>query len=160
MRTIPGRASRKLENAEMTTRTVMQLRLPILGGSVAALLAGGIVIASLAISAQGSNGVIVPAALRDAAAATSSLTPGAGAVRCPECGVIASMRKIESPHELIAMHAPGRIAAGSRGETDPTPGGTYEITIRLQDGSMHVITDAHPARWRLGEWVHLIGGKE
>lgn len=144
----------------MTTRTIMQLHLPILGGGVAALLVGGIAIASLAISAQGSNGVFAPAVPHDAAAASASAAPGAGAFRCAECGVIASMRKIEAPDELLAVHAPGRIASGNRGETNGTPGGKYAITIRLQDGSMRVITDAHPARWRPGERVNLIGGVE
>jgi hypothetical protein len=40
------------------------------------------------------------------------------------------------------------------------PSGSYAITIRLRDGSMRVITDAHPAKWRPGERVTLIAGME
>jgi hypothetical protein len=142
----------------MNTQTIKHLRMPLLGGGIVVLLVSGIAIASLAISAQGSNGILAPAEPPDAAAALAGAVPGAGAYRCPECGVIDSVRKIETPDELIEVHAPGRSLANNRGEGKPV--GKYAITIRLQDGSMRVITDAHPANWRPGERVHLIGGME
>jgi outer membrane lipoprotein SlyB len=70
--------------------------------------------------------------------------------------VIESTRKIEAPDEKTGVNASGRIAAG--GETGRKPGRNYEITIRLRDGSMRVITDANPARWRHGERVTIIAG--
>ena len=76
--------------------------------------------------------------------------PAAGDVsrrRCPECGVIASMRKIEPgglgvPGQAMAVH----------------PAGRYEFTVRLDDGSQRLITDANPASWRIGERVNIIDG--
>ncbi len=145
----------------MNTQANRVLHLPLLSGGVAALLVSGIAIASVAVSAQGFGGVFAsvgPLAAVSAPANPANPAPGAGAYRCAECGVIESMRKIEIPDELIQVHAPGRIAALNRGENDGTSPGRYAITIRLKDGSTRVITDAHPARWRPGERVSLIGG--
>jgi outer membrane lipoprotein SlyB len=144
----------------MNTQTNKRLHLPLLGGGIAAILVSGIAIASLAISAQGSSGVFSAAEPLEAAAAPAIAAPDASASRCAECGVIESMRKIEAQAENSGVNAPGRIAAGNRGEIEGEPVGNYAITIRLRDGSMRVITDAHPARWRPGERVHLIGGME
>ena len=144
----------------MNTQANKFLHLPLLSAGAAALLVSGIAIASVAVSAQGFGAVFASVAPLAAVAAPASPAPGAGAYRCAECGVIESMRKIEIPDELIQIHAPGRIAALNRGENDGTSLGRYAITIRLKDGSTRVITDAHPARWRPGERVSLIGGME
>ena len=57
--------------------------------------------------------------------------------RCPECGVIVSVREIER-HD------------------DDT--GSYEFTVRMADGSKRVIDDVNPARWRPGERLIVIDG--
>ena len=57
--------------------------------------------------------------------------------RCEECGVIDSYRPI--------------AATGS------SPA-TYEITLRMRDGSMRVLNDAGPASLRPGDHITLIGG--
>lgn len=57
--------------------------------------------------------------------------------RCEECGVVDSNR---------------RLAA-----TGDTPG-TYEITVRMSDGSMRILNDSRPASLRPGERIVLIGG--
>ncbi|MGB5081937.1 MAG: hypothetical protein WBO23_14470 [Burkholderiales bacterium] len=67
-----------------------------------------------------------------------------GKVKCAECGLIESIRKIEEAGE-----SPSAAAARSGG---------HEITVRLQDGSSRVMTDANPGRWRLGERVMIIDG--
>jgi hypothetical protein len=72
--------------------------------------------------------------------------------------VIESARKIEAPDEGAGDKASGRNALGKSDEINGRPLGSYAITIRLQDGSLRVITDAHPARWRPGERVTLIAG--
>jgi hypothetical protein len=72
--------------------------------------------------------------------------------------VIESARKIEAPDEGAGAKASGRNAPGKSDEINGKPLGSYAITIRLQDGSLRVITDAHPARWRPGERVTLIAG--
>ena len=57
--------------------------------------------------------------------------------RCPECGVVMSMREIE-----------GHDKAGHR----------YEFIVRMADGSSRVIADANAASWRIGEGVIVLGG--
>jgi hypothetical protein len=70
--------------------------------------------------------------------------PGAAvADACGECGLIESLRVIEEPR-----------AAGL-----PAPSTSrYETSIRLRDGSSHVIADSAPRAWRVGERVKVIGG--
>ena len=75
------------------------------------------------------------------AALLSDFEPGVGQsrvkARCEECGEIESMRKV--------------AAVGN----SPT---TYEITVRMRDGSTRVNSDASPANWRPGDRMLLIGG--
>ena len=58
--------------------------------------------------------------------------------RCPECGMIVSVREIES-----------------RDEESP---GSYEFVVRMADGSSRVIGDANPGRWRTSELLIVIDG--
>lgn len=78
--------------------------------------------------------------------ATSEARVGA---RCPECGVIVSIREIQ---------ASGGTVAGSRSETRAKATRSYEITVRLADGSSRVFNDASSANWRSGERVIVIDG--
>jgi len=139
----------------MSMQANKPLYLPLLGAGSAVLLLGGIAIASLAITAQGFGGAVEPATPREAAAAPAEVSRS-----CAQCGVIESAQKIEASDEWTAGNAPGRTAAGKPGATDGVPPGSYAITIRLRDGSMRVVTDAHPARWRPGERVTLIAGMQ
>jgi hypothetical protein len=129
--------------------------LSIKGMSV--ILVCALAIGSLAISAQGFSRN--RASLEPPVAAEAPATE-AGPRKCAECGVIVSARKIEPADERIRVKAPGRIAAGSRALSERKPVRNYEITIRLQDGSTHVITDANAANWRHGERVIIIAGAE
>jgi len=144
-----------LKEADMNIQTIKPLQLPLLGGGLAAILGGGILVAFLAISGQGFSAASVAAEAPEAPAVAA---PVARAYRCAECGVIESTRKIDAPGEKTAAKAPGRMAAGSRDELEAQPPQSYEIVIRLQDGSMRVITDAKPASWRRGEPVTIIAG--
>jgi len=79
--------------------------------------------------------------------------------RCPECGVIVSMREIEVRDEDTGRaRTAGGAVAGSRIETRVDVTRSYEITVRLADGSSRVFNDANPARWRSGERVIVIDG--
>lgn len=78
--------------------------------------------------------------------------------RCPECGVIVSMREIDVRNEDNGSGATGRVAARGQGETRVKSTRSYEITVRMADGSSRVFNDANPARWRLGERVIVIDG--
>ena len=66
-------------------------------------------------------------------------------VRCAGCGVIAFMREIQQPATGIDF----------RGESTRT----YEVTIRMNDGSRHVFMDSKPATWHPGQRVILVEGK-
>jgi outer membrane lipoprotein SlyB len=142
----------------MNAKANKHLHLPLLVGGVAAILAGGIAIASLAISAQGFGGIPARDEAPAADSAPATAAPGARAYTCTECGVIESTREIGISDEETRVNALGRIAARNWGAFAPRPDRGYEITIRLRDGSMRVVTDAHPARWRHGERVRIIAG--
>jgi hypothetical protein len=144
----------------MNTKANKSVHLPLLVGGIAAILVSGIAIGSLAISAQGFNGVVASAEPPEAAVAPDIAVPGVRARRCAECGVVESTRKIEAPDEKTSINASEGIAAGNRGEIELKPVRNYEITIRLRDGSKRVITDAKPARWRHGERVTIIAGAD
>lgn len=66
---------------------------------------------------------------------------GAGEARaratCDGCGVIESTRRVAPVGNLPAL---------------------YEITVRLRNGSTHVLSDASPPNWRIGERTILIAG--
>jgi hypothetical protein len=58
--------------------------------------------------------------------------------RCPECGMIVSVREIEG-----------------HGEESPA---RYEFVVRMADGSSRLVGDASPGRWRNGERLIVIDG--
>ena len=144
----------------MNTKTNKRLQLSLLRGGIAAFLASGIAIASVAFSAQGFGVVVAPAEAPAAVAVPVIAAPATRAHRCPECGVIESVQEINTSEEETAVMSSGRRAAGTRGEIEVKPLRTYEITIRMQDGSMQVVTDAKPANWRHGDGVIVIGGAD
>jgi len=79
--------------------------------------------------------------------------------RCPECGVIVSMREIEVRDEDAGRaRTAGGAVAGSRIETRVDLNRTYEFTVRRPDGSSHVFNDTNAKRWRSGERVIVIDG--
>jgi len=79
--------------------------------------------------------------------------------RCPECGMIVSMREIEVRDDDTGRpRTAGGAVAGSRIETRVDSTRSHEITVRLADGSIRVFNDANPARWRSGERVIVIDG--
>lgn len=142
----------------MNAQTKKPLRLSLLAGGIAAILVSGMAIGSLVISAQGLDGAFSPDEPPEAAAAPAIAASGERTHKCPECGVIESMRIIEAADENTGVDAPGRIVAGSRNEIGGKPPRNYEITVRLRNGSRRVITDANPAKWRLGEQLTIIAG--
>jgi outer membrane lipoprotein SlyB len=80
--------------------------------------------------------------------------------KCAECGVIVSMREIQVRNEVTGPGPPGGAEAGNQGETGMKSTRSYEITVRLADGSSRVFNDANPARWRSGERVIVIDGAD
>jgi len=76
--------------------------------------------------------------------------------KCPECGVIVSMQKMQSHDE--ALRTTGDARAGNPEATPGKMSGRYAITIRMSDGSIRVIDDTNPPQWRTGERLIVIGG--
>jgi len=145
----------------METQMNMDHHLPRLVGGIAAILASASVLILLSGMATGSLTTPVksyagaPAPIEPSVQAAA---PGARTYRCAECGVIASTREIEAAEDRAGVYASGRMLSGHRGELEGKPVRSYEITVRLQDGSMRVITDANSANWRQGERVIIIAG--
>jgi len=145
----------------MNTQANKPLHLPLLVGGIAAILVSGIAIASLAISGQGFNGISAPAEPAVAAPAVEAPAVAASSARysrCAECGVIVSTREVEVSADKHGVDASGRIALCTRSEIGRNSVRKHEITVRLKDGSMRVITDAKPAKWIHGEAVTIIAG--
>ena len=64
------------------------------------------------------------------------------------------------PNSTDGPGATGGVVAGNPGETRVESTRSYEITVRLADGSSRVIIDAKPASWRPGERVIVIDGAD
>jgi hypothetical protein len=86
-------------------------------------------------------------------------------VRCPACGIVESMRKIERPGDVGGQYtADIRVAraltggaSGSAIAANAITGRGYEITVRFRDGSTTVLNEASPRTWPLGSRVIVIG---
>lgn len=79
-------------------------------------------------------------------------------VRCAECGLVVSLREIAGNDGDFLHAAAGGITAGSQNESQIKVSRSYEMTIRMADGSSRVIRHEGPANWRSGERVILIAG--
>jgi len=102
---------------------------------------------------------ILPVAQAQPVAVTAEQAAGNARARgrCAECGMIVSVRQIET-HVKGAGHGATAARASDQGELPAPSIGHYEITVRLADGSSRVINDANPASWRPGERLIVIGG--
>jgi outer membrane lipoprotein SlyB len=108
------------------------------------------------------------------------------AARCSECGVVQSVREIDTKGEGSGLGAVGGAVAGGvlghqvgngDGNTIATVIGavggavagnevekrvkttkSYQITVRLEDGSIRVISEANATSWRSGDKVKLVNG--
>ena len=96
-----------------------------------------------------------PNSTAEASVSATSETPARP--RCPECGVILSIREIERHDEVSGPGAAGGVAAGNGDKTLVKSDRSYEIVVRMADGSNRVVNVANPARWRTGERLIVIG---
>ena len=106
--------------------------------------------------------------------------------RCAECGVIEAVREIDTKGEGSGLGAVGGAVVGGvlghqvgggRGKDIATVVGavggavagheiekrvksskSYEITVRFEDGSSRVISEANAPSWRTGDRVKVING--
>jgi hypothetical protein len=85
-------------------------------------------------------------------------------VRCPACGVVESMRKIERQGDVGGQYtADVKVARGVTGgasgsaiDANAITGKGYEITVRFRDGSTTLLNEASPRTWPLGSRVMVI----
>jgi outer membrane lipoprotein SlyB len=112
--------------------------------------------------------------------------PVAVAARCAECGVIQSVREIETKGEgsgigaaggavvggvlghqvgsgdgnkiATVIGAVGGAVAGNEIEKRVKTSKSYEITVRFDDGSSRVFTEAQAPSWRSGDKVKVVNG--
>jgi outer membrane lipoprotein SlyB len=106
--------------------------------------------------------------------------------KCAECGVIESVREIETRGEgsgigavggavvggvlghqvgggrgqdiATVVGAVGGAVAGNEIEKRVKSGKSYEITVRFEDGSSRLINEANAPSWRTGDRVKVING--
>jgi len=151
---------------------------PLLLAAVGTALACVLVLAVLALT--GGNGTSAIAAVASAVLPVRDpaglRVRGSRPYKCLECGVIVSTREITPNAPGAANAVPARASGvpatpGTRGvrgvrgvhgaesgQSNAAKSRVFEITIRLQDGSRQVITDANSATWRHGDRVTLIAG--
>ena len=79
--------------------------------------------------------------------APTAVSTARGNARCAECGVIESTRQTEEREGSIGAAGGPRVSSTGR-----------EITVRLSDGSRHVIETPGTADWRPDQRVVVIGG--
>ncbi len=104
------------------------------------------------------------------------------AVKCAECGVVQSVREIETKGEgsgigavvggvlgnqvgggdgkdiATVVGAVGGAVAGNEIEKRVKSTKSYEITVRFEDGSIRVIGEANAPAWRVGDKVKVVNG--
>lgn len=126
------------------------------------------------------------AAAQPAVVAHSAPAPVAAIAACTECGVIESVREVEAKgtgsglgavggavvggllgnqvgagHGKDAMTVVGAVGgafAGNEVEKRVKTSKSYEVTVRLNDGSSRVIKEAGVPAWHTGDKVKLVNG--
>lgn len=112
--------------------------------------------------------------------------PAVVAAKCMECGVIQSVREIDSKGEgsglgavggavaggvlgsqvgggdgkkvMAVVGAVGGAIAGNEIEKRVKTTKSFEITVRFDDGSSRVISEANATTWRAGDKVKVVNG--
>lgn len=70
------------------------------------------------------------------------------AAKCPQCGVIVTVREI--------VPADTEAAGAQSGSQQKKLTRQQEVTVRMRDGSLHVFRQASPSIWRVGERMMII----
>ncbi|HEY8855865.1 MAG TPA: hypothetical protein VIM43_00755 [Rugosibacter sp.] len=123
------------------------------------LLIGGIAVVLLGLFGIAAGMAWMPASTKDRDDKLLTLpTKTVGShvrVKCEECGIVVSTREIEQPG------GSGGVTGGRRGDQDEileTVVKSYEVTVRMNDGSSRVFMDTNPVNWQPGEGIVLIQG--
>lgn len=135
---------------------------------------------------QAANTVAPAPARHTAPMRVADNTPAHSRYRCDECGVVESVREIETKgqgtglgavgggvvggllgnqvgggHGKDAMTVVGAVGgafAGNEIEKRAKSTKSYAITVRLNDGSSRVVNEADVPRWRSGDKVRIDNG--
>jgi outer membrane lipoprotein SlyB len=111
----------------------------------------------------------------------------AAASSCAECGVVESVREIDAKGQgsglgvvggavvggllgnqvgggrgkdvMTVVGAVGGAMAGNEVEKRVKATKSYEVTVRLNDGSSRVISEASAPSWRAGDKVKVVNGR-
>ena len=128
----------------------------------------------------------MPAASRSAPVAHAAPVPVAAVPTCAECGVIESVREVDAKGQGSGLGAVGGAVVGGllgnqvgagRGKDAMTVIGavggglagnevekrvkttkSYAVTVRLNDGSSRVISEANLPSWHTGDKVKIVNG--
>jgi|SRR3954454_15241186 hypothetical protein len=99
--------------------------------------------------------------------ATLERSQSAG-VACNSCGVVEDMREV--PH-LASKHVGSTVTGGGVASVAvflrvlgghgmaSDPHALYEISVRLQDGSVRVLQSSAPPAWKRGDRVRIVMGR-
>jgi hypothetical protein len=174
-----ARGSAQQKEIEMRTHVERPVRMWIAGISICLLAASGTVAIVRSIPASYANIPDKGALPRQGAAPrvagetlakdlqaqlAGTINPRSRA-RCPECGVVESMRQIKRSGDVgrqdvayvkVARGASGGAPVSAIAANAITANG-YEMTVRFRDGSTTVFNEANPRTWRLGTRVMVIG---
>jgi len=129
--------------------------LKLLIGAVAAILSVISGIATVMAWVPGANAVSSIEPVLDSPAEQMQDTRRVR-TKCPECGIVKSMRLLLKPGAEIDHGLSGVETRGGRNTASRTPIRIAEVTIRMSNGASHQFIDANPANWRLGERVMVI----
>jgi hypothetical protein len=138
-----------MKEADMNIPAVRARHLQWLLGGVSAILFCGLAVAALSIPPLIPLRAVAPKA---PVAAPAVAVPAARGVRCTECGIVQSTRKLEPENAMID------VTAGNAVATHQSARQVFETIIRMQDGSTRIITDVEPSRWKRGERVVIMAG--
>lgn len=142
--------------------------------------------ANSASPAAAKSGTARAATPRPAAVARAAPAPVAAVAKCAECGVIESVREIDAKGEgsglgavggavvggllgnqvgggrgkdvMTVVGAVGGAVAGNEVEKRVKTTKSYDVTVRLNDGSSRVISEAGAPAWRIGDKVKIVNG--
>ena len=101
----------------------------------------------------------LPGGMVDSPAQSSSESIDGGArmrSKCAECAVVESAREIDQPGKV--SDPAGGVTRAGRNETSGKPARSYEVIVRIKDGSNRVFMNRTTANWHAGERLILIAG--
>lgn len=101
---------------------------------------------NVALEAKSAGSAVPVAAQMNSMPAASSLSAHPRIRWCPVCGVVLSMRAVNTAAAGNGIDALGKWT------------GSHAVTVRFDDGSTRVISESNAPLWRMGQKVKVING--